>query len=211
MWPKPHLLWEQHPVAGWINDKVLSAFRRHEAPVLTISGDLKANESIFVISGLVPNRKSHPLIHRWFGMRFRGDKFEETLELDDVIRITGLGQTKLANPGGNPDLTPLSNLLPIVVAKSRELMTKARQEWEDSNNPKLNEHLTRLEGLRNRRHAQLELDFGGELSSVRQNRRDNQRREIDTLFDEYLEWIQETMTTEDKPYLRIAAVLWGGG
>ena len=58
---------------------------------------------------------------------------------------------------------------------------------------------------------QLELDFGEQLSPLRQNRRDNQRREIDTLFNEYKKWIKETMTTEDKPYLRIAAVLWGGG
>ena len=89
-------------------------------------------------------------------------------------------------------------------------MTKARQGWEESNNIKLEEHLTRLEDLRNRRQAQLELDFGDDLSSISINRRENQRREIDRLFDEYLEWIQETMTTEDKPYLRVAAVLWGG-
>jgi len=209
-WPKLHLLWEQHPVAEWINDKVVAAFRRHEAPVLTIPDSLKMGESIFVVSGLIPNRKSHPLIHRWFGMRFRGDKFDEALEFDDVIRITGLGQKRLANPRGEIDVSHLTSLLPAVVSQSRELMTKARQEWEDANNVKLNEHLARLEGLRERRHAQLELDLGGETSSLRRNRRDNRRREIDKLFDDYLEWIQETMTTEDKPYLRIAAVLWGG-
>ena len=211
MWPKLHLLWEQHPVAEWINDKVLSAFHRHEAPVLNIPGSLKASESIFVVSGLVPNRKSHPLIHRWFGMRFRGDKFEEALDLDDMIRITGLGQSALANPDDDIDVTPLAALLPTVVTKSREIMTEARQRWETSNNPKLEDHLKRLEGLRKRRHVQLELDFGEQLSPLRQNRRDNQRREIDTLFNEYKKWIKETMTTEDKPYLRIAAVLWGGG
>lgn len=210
MWPKLHLLWDQHPAVEWINDKVLSAFRRHEAPVLTIPGSLKAKESIFLVSGLVPNRKSHPLIHRWFGMRFRDHEFEEALDLDDVIRITELGERTLANPGGDVDVAPLVDLLPVVVAKAREMMTDARQGWEKHNNPKLKEHLSRLEGLRKRRHVQLELDFGEDLSLVRRNLRDNRRREINSLFDEYLEWIQETMTTEDKPYLRIVAVLWGG-
>ena len=35
--------------------------------------------------------------------------------------------------------------------------------------------------------------------------------QIDKLFADYLDWIEQTMTTEDNPYLRIAAVLWGGG
>lgn len=210
MWPKLHLLWEQHPVVEWINDKVLAAFRRHEAPVITISNSLKSNESIFVVSGLIPNRKSHPLIHRWFGIRFQGNKYDEALELDDVIRITGLGQRTLANPGDDFDFAPLESLLPTVVDESRKIMTEAREEWETINKPKLQEHLTRLDNLRDRRFIQLEFDFGEGLSVVQKNRRDSQRREIDKLFDEYKEWIKETMTTEDKPYLRIAAVLWGG-
>ena len=68
-----------------------------------------------------------------------------------------------------------------------------------------------MEELRKRRHAQLEVGFQGELSETRQNRRDAERRRIDKLFDEYWDWIERTMTTEDNPYLRIAAVLWGGG
>ncbi len=210
LWPKLHLLWEQHPVAEWITDKVMSAFQRHEAPILTLPDSLKKDESIFVVSGLVPNRRGHPLIDRWFGMRFRGKDFDEELDLDDVFRIAGLGQRKIANPGMTTDGELLAELLPVVVLKSKEIMTKHRQAWEDANNPKLKEHLSKLDELRTRRHAQLELDFGGELSTVRKSRRENQRREIDKLFVEYSEWIKETMTTEDNPYLRIAAVLWGG-
>jgi len=210
LWPKLHLLWEQHPVAEWVTDKVMSAFQRHEAPILTLPDSLKKDESIFIVSGLVPNRKGHPLIDRWFGMRFRGHNFDEELDLEDVFRIAGLGKRKIANPGSKTDGEVLTELLPTVVAKSKDVMTKHRKEWEDLNNPKLNDHLSRLESLRSRRFKQLELEFDGELTKIRKNRRDNQRREIDRLFDEYLEWIEDTMTTEDNPYLRIAAVLWGG-
>jgi len=213
-WPKLHLLWEQHSVAEWINDKVLAAFRRHEAPVIVIPDQLKPTESIFIVSGLIPNQKGHPLIHPWFGLRYRGGMFDEELDLDDVVRISGLGKATIPQPfsaDDEVDLTSLSGLLPDVVEKGRAVLTLARRKWKDENDPKLNEHLNRLEELRTRRHAQMELGFQGELSETRQNRRDTERRQIDKLFDEYLNWIEQTMTTEDKPYLRIAAVLWGGG
>lgn len=213
-WPKLHLLWEQHPVAEWINDKVLAAFRRHEAPVLVIPDRLKPTESIFVVSGLIPNQKGHPLIHPWFGLRYRGDAFDEELDLDDVIRISGLGKSAIPQPFGLEDdvnLSALRVLLPAVVETGRAVLTCERKKWKDLNDPKLQEHLDRLEELRKRRHAQLEVGFQGELSETRQNRRDAERRRIDKLFDEYWDWIERTMTTEDNPYLRIAAVLWGGG
>jgi len=213
-WPKLHLLWEQHPVAEWINDKVLAAFRRHEAPVLVIPDQLKPTESIFIVSGLIPNQKGHPLIHPWFGLRYRGDTFDEKLDLDDVIRISGLGKTPIPQTFGSGDdvaLSELRKLLPPVVEAGRAVLTRERKKWRELNDPKLQKHLDRLDDLRKRRHDQMELKYQGELSETRQSRRDAERRQIDKLFDEYWNWIEQTMTTEDKPYLRIAAVLWGGG
>lgn len=212
-WPKLHLLWEQHPVAEWINDKVLAAFRRHEAPVIVIPDQLKPTESIFIVSGLIPNQKGHPLIHPWFGLRYRDGAFDEELDLDDVIRISGLGKSEIPQPFGSEndvDLSDLRALLPAVVETGRTVLTRERKKWREQNDPKLQHHLDRLEELRKRRHDQMELGYQGELSETRQNRRDTERRQIDRLFDEYWNWIDQTMTTEDKPYLRIAAVLWGG-
>ena len=45
-WPEVTLLWEQHPVLNWVNDKVVAAFGRHEAPVLSLSGCLKPPEAL---------------------------------------------------------------------------------------------------------------------------------------------------------------------
>lgn len=213
-WPKLHLLWEQHPVAEWINDKVLAAFRRHEAPVLVIPDRLKPAESIFVVSGLIPNQKGHPLIHPWFGLRYLDGTFDEELDLDDVVRITRLGKGTIPQPFGpddDVDVSALRKLLPEVVEKGREVLTRERKQWRDRNDPKLQEHLDQLDELQERRHAQLELGFQGELSETRRSQRDAERRRIDKLFKDYWDWIEQTMTTEDKPYLRIAAVLWGGG
>ena len=61
-WPRQHYLWRLHPVVAWLNDRMLAAFGRHEAPVLAGVPGLAPDETVFVISGLVPNRKSHPLV-----------------------------------------------------------------------------------------------------------------------------------------------------
>ena len=34
-WPQLHYLWPQHPIMDWLADRVLTAFGRHRAPVLS--------------------------------------------------------------------------------------------------------------------------------------------------------------------------------
>jgi len=205
-WPRLHLLWDQHPVVEWISDKVTTAFRRHEAPVLQIKDALKPGEAIYIVSGLIPNRSGHPLIHSWFGVRYMRDMFDEVLDFDDVVRITELGRRPFANPGGDPAGTDtLAKRLPDVVKYARARMTTCRDEHDLRLKPQLDQQINRLKVLRGRRVEQLKMQFGGQG-----HRLERERRQVDKLFDEYQEWIRDTMTTEDKPYIRIAAVAWGG-
>ncbi|MFZ4775255.1 MAG: DEAD/DEAH box helicase, partial [Terrimicrobiaceae bacterium] len=71
-WPRVHLLWQQHPAIEWLHDKILFAFGRHDAPVVELPS-LPAGETIVLATGIIPNRKGHPLIQRWAGIRFEGD------------------------------------------------------------------------------------------------------------------------------------------
>ena len=43
------------------------------------------------------------------------------------------------------------------------------------------------------------------------HREDRARRDIDEVFNDYLEWIQETMTTERTPWLTVICVMVGEG
>lgn len=61
-WPTTQYLWKLHPVLSWVNDKASLLFKRDEAPVLGIPGALKAGESIYVVTGSMPNLKSTPLV-----------------------------------------------------------------------------------------------------------------------------------------------------
>ncbi len=210
-WPRIHYLWPLNPVVEWVNDKVLAAFGRHEAPVLVLQRALEPGEVVFVLSGLIPNRKSHPLVHRWFGVSFKNGRFDGIEDFDTLLARTGLAKQAFPNPGEEVDMESLQRLLPEAVARAKEWMTRQRKAFEDAINDKLNEHLRALERLKKRQFIQLEIRF--ESSSSRQKlalgRKEKERREIDRVFDEYLNWIEDTMTTEDNPYIQVVAVLKG--
>ena len=213
-WPRQHYLWRLHPVVAWLNDRMLAAFGRHEAPILTGVPGLAPDETVFVISGLVPNRKSHPLVHEWVGVAFRGESFASLMTFDDVIRRTGLGGgSPIANRGLPVDVEALARLLPAAVGEARRHIVERRNEFEDVINAKLDEELKALEQLRKRRFAQLELKLEQSTQPAvhKTHREDRARRDIDEVFNDYLEWIQETMTTERTPWLKVICAMVGEG
>ena len=211
-WPRQHYLWRLHPVVAWLNDRMLAAFGRHEAPVLAGVPGLAPDETVFVVSGLVPNRKSHPLVYEWVGITFRSERFVSLTTFDEVIERTGLGGgTAIANRGQPVDVATLARLLPSAVEEARRHIVERRNEFEDVINAKLDEELKALEQLRARRFAQLDLKLEQSIQPAAHkiHREERARRDIEEVFDDYLEWIQETMTTERTPWLKVICAMVG--
>ena len=206
-WPKVHYLWPHNPVLEWINDKVIAGFGRQEAPVITLAGALVPEETIFIISGLIPNRKSHPLVHRWFGVVFSGTQFIRIEEFDALLARTGLGKAVFPNSQKDGGMEGLKRLLPLAVDHARQHMVEERNQFEEKINVKLNDHLKALEQLKEKKYRQLDLSFGDEKKL---SQKDQARREIDRIFKDFTEWVEDTMTTEKNPYLQVVSVLRGG-
>ncbi len=210
-WPRIHYLWEQHPLIQWVNDKVVASFRRHEAPVLALGDVLTEDEVIFLVSGLIPNRKSHPLVHRWFGVVFRDGSFEDVEEIEALIGRTGLGRRLLSNPAQTFDAQRLHKKLPDAAEMARVWMSEERDRFNELMQPKLDAELTELSRLREKKLTQLELDMAGLRDKLREDtfddRRAQKQRGINRTFNDYQTWIRDTMQTEDKPYLQVVGVL----
>ncbi|MDA3791209.1 MAG: helicase-related protein, partial [Desulfobacula sp.] len=210
-WPRIQYLWSLNPVVEWINDKLLAAFGRHEAPVLELDNSLEIDEVVFIISGLIPNQKSHPLVHRWFGVIFRDGKFKEIEAFETLVKRVSLGKNNVANAQRPVDIEPLQKILSQAIEQAKAWMSEQRRIFEDQINEKLQQHLDALERLKGKQYAQLEFSF--ETSRMSEKRilstKEIRRREIEAIFDEYMEWIEKTMTTEDNPYIQVVAVLKG--
>ena len=211
-WPALQYLWRLNPVVSWLGDRMLAAFGRREAPALAGIPGLAPDEAVFVCSGLVPNRKGHPLVYEWIGVAYRGGRFEALVPFRDLLDRTGLGGREIPNRGTPVDEAGLRQRLPDAVERARRWFTDRRMDFEDHINAKLNGEMAALEELKRRQHARIDdmLATSRQAETLKQRLAAQQRQEIEDIFGEYLDWIQETMTTERQPWIKVICVLTGG-
>jgi ERCC4-related helicase len=203
-WPRVHLLWEQHPALIWLNNKIVGAYGRQEAPVVFLPGKLQSDEVIVLGTGIIPNRKGHPLIQRWVGAVFKGGSLSgELLDLDEVLEKTGLKTEKPPQTGRKFSEDELTALLPLAVEAMQKAMSEARSDFDEDTRPELERQMKRLEEFQQARMEQLEIDLG--LAGVREGK----QRQLEKTVSSYKQWIRDTMETEDNPALRIVAFFAG--
>jgi ERCC4-related helicase len=209
-WPHIHLLWDLHPAVEWLNYKLLVNFDRAQAPVVTLKGVLKLQEIVFLMQGEIPNRKGQPVVHRWFGVRFETGKFAGIEELESFLERTGFHRKQFANPALPPDVLQTKTLLPEAVHHARRYMSQRRDELNAELEPKLEKERQKLDRLRSAKKQQLDSDFGdGPLAAVRLRLKQSKERKIDAIFVDWTAYVQDTLTTEDAAFLRVAAVFRG--
>jgi ERCC4-related helicase len=209
-WPNLHFLWPLHPIMEWINDQAQTSFSRHEAPVLTLP-TLERDELIFLMTGILPNQKGQPLIQRWFGMTIKQERLQEIETLESVLERTGIARERFANPGDAKVSEKARKLLPQVVHRAQGYMSQERRSFEEKLNPQLNDQLNRLETLKRRHREEITAyyDVQKVSESIKNRQKEQKLREVDDLFAEYMQWIEESMSTEDQAYIKVAAILQG--
>ena len=208
-WPPVHYLWRLSPVVGWLNDRVLAAFGRSEAPILSGVPGLGPDQAVFVFSGLVPNQKSHPLVHEWIAVSFHSAVFSELLPFQALLQRTGLGRRAVPNLQQPADVAALSRLLPEAVSRARAHFVERRNAFEAIVNAKLDDEARALDEFMARHRRQLELDFAQsrQAEQFRQRRNQQASKELDAVYDEYWSWISETMTTEPHPWIKVICAM----
>ena len=207
-WPRHQLLWPVSPVMQWMSDRVRGEFGRHTAPILTTPklGREDGTDTIIIVSGLLPNRRGQPLVHRWYGVCFADSRLRGIEPFETLLAATGLGQSALPNPSGAPDVDRLARLLaPAITAVVRQVCVD-RDGFRAEQKPRLSQELDRLAGLQDRQLKFLDDCFEGRTDSRSTHRRAADERRVRSLFRDYQEWIEDAMTTADQPFLQVVAV-----
>ena len=210
-WPRKHLLWEQHPALIWMQDRLLNSFGLHQASCVHLT-HLAPGERIVVGSGVIPNRKGQPLIERWFGMQYLDGEFNQPFTIEQLIEHTRFTQDFPNSADLDIDSAALNKLFADTVDNMTVLMSEARDDFRTATEPELQAQLDKIaEFLKGRTH-QLEMTFAADAATttaqrtLRQQKKDRQLRIAQQDHDDYKKWIEDSMTTEDSPSIRLFAV-----
>lgn len=205
-WPSSQYLWKLHPIFSWVNDKAGLLFKRAEAPVLGLPGVLYPGEALYIVSGSVPNLKSTPLIDEWFGLLYRDGQFIQRLSMEEVVQKAGLRSARIPNTNciTNQSIVAASSLLHDVVTQAKTYLTERYQQYQAEMNPKLDAEVDKLIELQEKHKEYYQTTLFKHERQLQE-----QERRVDKLFDDFTNWVKETLTIQNNPYIRIVSVLMG--
>lgn len=207
-WPQEQLFWELHPLMDWLVDKLLVRFGRHEAPVL-VTPKIASGQQIFLFQGVLSNRRSQPVICEWFGIQPDGKSWK-VLSLKETLQTTGMSNG-LANRGnpGERQIDALNKSLPSAVRFSNEYMDQLRLERGQALGKRLRDDQRKLKKWYDAamyRLAAEEMNARGAMAS----RVMHEQKEVKALFQQRLDWLNDTFTTVNTSYLRVACIFTPG-
>ena len=208
-WPKQHYLWAQHPVMQWLQERMLANVGRHTALVLALNSELEPGQSIFLVSGLIPNRKAHPVIWQWYAVWCKDGKVQKIDDLQQTLERLQLAVRPLPNTGVSINMSRLEALRGAVIKAATQRVLQARDEFDTEMQSKLLEQTQELQRLRSLQQGQLEmaLSSSNQETPFKEARRAREMYRIDNIFSQYQRWVEETLNTEPEPYMQIIAVL----
>lgn len=213
-WPQLHYLWALHPIAQWLDYKLMALFGRQRAPLLRVAQGLNAGEAIVLVLAQVPNRRGQAVLAEWMGVQLNSaGQVQGVLSLEDALRRTGLGgnlgsgTNVSANDGNAPDTRSVQAALPAVIQAAQQHIKPIKQAFDADCKARLDRELSKLKTLQNKHTAQLELDFAKGIEQVNAAKRKQKESDTADLFNNYQQWIRDTLQLDDRAQFTVVAAL----
>ncbi len=207
-WPEWELFWPHHPVAEWLNDRVLASFRRHEAPVIEVRHGLAPDESAFIFQSILSNQRSQPILVDWSAVRRQPLGTLVRVPFADIARATQLSDA-VPNTGRSIPLDRIRADLPRAVQLIRDRLVEARTAYEQNAVAALRPEIRKLRAWQAASKDRLSaaLDAMHIQRADRTRDIERERQEIDAIYQARHEWIASTVKVSPTPFIRLAAVL----
>jgi len=205
-WPKIHYLWPLHPVAKWLDYKVLAAFKRQQAPVMRVERGLAAGEAVVILLAQHPNKRGQPMLTEWLGIKVNAQgQVGEVSKLDEMMQRTGLQQNLAANDERELNVVHVQAALPEVIKAAQSYLRPIKAESDAAARKRVNLELDRLAQLQDKHVQQLQLDFSDPAQATQRQRQKSS--EIVDLFAQYKNWVHETLELDDRAQITVVTVL----
>lgn len=210
-WPDLQLLWPLHPIAQWLDYRLLAQIGRQKAPVLRVARGIAVGEALVLISAVIPNRRGQPMINDWFAVRVdTADKERGVLTLDEVVQVTGLGSDEVPNSGRAIDAADLKRRLTPALAAADQRMREQHRHFSAEAKRRTGAELAKLDTLRGEHLRQLELAFrtgDDAMAHLRERKKEQEARDTERLFESYRDWVSRTLELDPRAQLTVAALL----
>ena len=214
-WPEWELLWPLHPVAQWLDDRVLGRLERHEAPVLTVRKGLAPGERVIILQAVLSNKRSQPVLARFFAARFPAvGSAGGAATLQDFEALAA--ETELTEPLVNAqmpiDAAGLEALLPEAVALVKQRMNALRVDAEKAVALLLKPEQKRVKKWRDAILDRLDAEKAA-LTAKRRLRADEMKRfdqqvaDVEQRVEARRRWIDEGLKAVERPYVRVVAAM----
>ena len=105
---------------------------------------------------------------------------------------------------GETETSRASALLHDVVIQARVHLDEHYKRYQREMNPLLEEEVDKLIELQEKHKEYYQLTL-----FEHERRLKEQERRIDELFDQFMNWVKETLTIQNNPYIRVVSVLMG--
>jgi len=157
---------------------------------------------------ILPNRKGQPLLVEWQVASRTNLKEPFKLEpFESFAQRAGLQAGGLANRGLNDSLNKtleeMQIALPHAVQAMESFMNSQQKTFAAQLEKRLTNTMSELKRLQDRQIEQLELRLENQIEAVKRSRFENRSRQIGRVFDDYRQWVQDTLTTEPQPWIQV--------
>lgn len=210
-WPKFQLLYDLHPIARWMQFKLLAKIDKGKALVARIREPLPEKSAWFVFQGISSNGQGKPILSRSFivGRSLHGDsigsldsfaEFVSAYKLDDQLQTLEITFQHIGI---------LQGMLADAVQTAKKIYkVKIQGDLQDQVEEKLEEYQKKLNNWVQDSERQLEIHFGTEERGIVTKHKDQRKREIKNVRDLMNRFYEEYFQLENEPYLRLLAVFY---
>src|SRR5260221_1163587 len=210
-WPEHQLLYDLHPLARWLQFKILARIDKGNAPVARMRSPMPEKSAWFIFQGITSNGQGQPILSKAFvvGRSFIGQQVGSKDSFDEFLSHFRLFDDLPTLEIEQAHLDILQAMLPDAVKTANKLYTQQLQgHLADEVEDKLKLHEEKLSKWLVNSERQLELQFGLEDTGIIRSHKDRRKKDIDFVHKQTKEFYETFFQLENDPYLRLLAVFY---
>ncbi len=210
-WPDFQLLYDLHPIARWLQFKILALIDKGNAPVVRMRSPLPEKSAWFVFQGITSNTKGQPILSRSFvvGRSFIGKEVGTMDSFDDFLQHYRLFDDLPDLEIENTHIGLMQSMLPDAVESAKKLYETTWQgSLRDEVEEKFGIHEEKLNKWLQDSERQLDIQFGDEFTGAVKANKKKRKKDIDFLREEALEFYKTYFQLDNESFFRLLAVFY---